>query len=185
MTPLFIDVDHAQEIKHNQYVCGDSFRSYRYHDEGRLISVLSDGLGSGIKANILATMTSAMTIKFMEEGSNILRSAEIMMDSLPVCKVRKVSYATFSIVDCNSNGSIRIVEEGNPEFLLLRGSRCIEVKKEVHVSDKFLHRRLNFYNFKLMPDDRIIIYSNSFSYSSHFLYLLFESSFSSLFFPFD
>ncbi len=160
MTPLFIDVDCAQEIKHNQYVCGDAFRSYRLIDQGRLISVLSDGLGSGIKANILATMTSAMTIKFMAEGSRILRSAEIMMDSLPVCKVRKISYATFSIVDCSRNGNVHIVEEGNPEFLLVRDGKCLKVEKEIHSSEKFSNRHLNFYDFKILPDDRIIICSD-------------------------
>lgn len=163
MIPLFIDVDYAQQVKHKQNVCGDDFRSYRYKDEGRLISVLSDGLGSGVKANILATMTAAMAIKFMAEGNHILRSAEIMMDALPVCKVRKISYATFSMVDCRQDGTTRIVEEGNPEFLLMRGGECVKVDKKIITSDKFTNRHLQLYNFTLQKDDRIIICSDGVS----------------------
>ena len=60
---MFIDIDCSQTKKYNQNTFGDYFLSKRY--SGRLIAVLSDGLGSGVKANILATMTATMLLKFI------------------------------------------------------------------------------------------------------------------------
>lgn len=59
------------------------------------MAVLSDGLGSGIKANILATMTATMILKFIEEGKDILKATEVIMNSLPVCQVRKSAMQRF------------------------------------------------------------------------------------------
>ena len=98
---MFIDIDVAQEKKYKQNTFGDYFTSKRFTDSGRLLAVLSDGLGSGIKANILACMTSTMLLKFMEEGTSIKKACETVMNSLPVCQVRKISYSTFSALDCN------------------------------------------------------------------------------------
>ena len=117
---MFIDIDVAQEKKYNQNTFGDYFTSKRFTDSGRLLAVLSDGLGSGIKANILACMTSTMLLKFMEEGTSIKKACETVMNSLPVCQVRKISYSTFSALDCNEDGNAKIVEEGNPQFLWIR-----------------------------------------------------------------
>ena len=83
--------------KYNQNAYGDYFVSKRYPDEARLIAVLSDGLGSGIKANILSCMTATMLLRFIENQQiSIQKAAEIVMNSLPVCKVRRISYSTFS-----------------------------------------------------------------------------------------
>ena len=98
---FFVDIDSYQQKKHGQNTFGDYIKSQRYTDEGRVLAVLSDGLGSGIKANILATMTSTMILKFLEEGKDILKATEVIMNSLPVCQVRKISYATFSAFECN------------------------------------------------------------------------------------
>src|SRR5574344_1388122 len=101
---MFIDIDCSQTKKYNQNAYGDYFVSKRYPDEGRLIAVLSDGLGSGIKANILSCMTATMLLRFIEEDIKIKKAAEIIMNSLPVCKVRKISYSTFSAIDCDDDG---------------------------------------------------------------------------------
>ena len=114
---MFIDIDCYQEKKYNQNAFGDYFTSKRYTDSGRLIAVLSDGLGSGVKANILASMTATMLLKFIEAETNIQKACEIVLNSLPVCQVRKISYSTFSAMDCDDDGHVKIVEEGNPQFL--------------------------------------------------------------------
>ena len=85
---MFIDINCAQEKKYNQNTYGDYFLSRRYPDTGTLIAVLSDGMGSGIKANILATMTATMLLKFVEAGAEIKTACEVIMNSLPVCQVR-------------------------------------------------------------------------------------------------
>ena len=99
---MFIDIACAQKKKYNHNAYGDFFTSTRFPNLNRVVAVLSDGLGSGIKANILACMTSTMLLKFIEADSNVSKACEIMMNSLPVCQKRMISYSTFSVMDCNS-----------------------------------------------------------------------------------
>ena len=135
---MFIAIDCIQEKKYNQNAYGDYFSSKRFQDEGRLIAVLSDGLGSGIKANILSCMTSTMLLRFIEAQRNIEKACEIVMNSLPVCQVRKISYSTFSAIDCDEEGNVIIVEEGNPRFVHLRGSDVVENEfKVVYLLSQF------------------------------------------------
>ena len=115
---MFIDIDCSQIKKFGQNAYGDYFISKRSANQERVLAVLSDGLGSGIKANILSCMTSTMLLRFIEEDIPIKKAAQIIMDSLPVCQVRKISYATFSAVDCHDDGNVWVVEEGNPSFCL-------------------------------------------------------------------
>ena len=70
---MFIDISCAQRKKYNQNAYGDYFASKRYSDTGKVLAVLSDGLGSGIKANILATMTATMLLKFMDSYKTIIK----------------------------------------------------------------------------------------------------------------
>lgn len=157
---LFIDVHQHQCRKWNQNVCGDAFASKRYNNEGRLIAVLSDGLGSGVKANILASMTATMALRFIAAGTDLLRSCEVMMESLPVCQVRQISYATFSIVDCDQEGMARVVEEGNPEFLLLRGPDAEEAPVKVLTSKLFPHRKMRVAEMSMSAGDRLVMCSD-------------------------
>lgn len=157
---MFIDVDCSQLKKYNQNAYGDYFVSKRYPDEGRLIAVLSDGLGSGIKANILSCMTATMLLKFVEAEVNIKKAAEIIMNSLPVCKVRKISYSTFSAIDCDDDGNVKIVEEGNPDFVWIRNNEVIEAEFQEVISKEFKSRKMKTYKFKVEKGDRIIFCSD-------------------------
>lgn len=157
---LFIDVHHHSCRKYNQNVCGDAFVSKRFHNEGRLIAVLSDGLGSGVKANILASMTANMALRFVAADTDLLRSCEVMMESLPVCQVRKISYATFSIVDCDQEGLTRVVEEGNPDFILMRSELPEEVSSRVMTSKMFPSRHMRIAETAMQDGDRLIVCSD-------------------------
>ncbi|MDD3237164.1 MAG: PP2C family serine/threonine-protein phosphatase [Candidatus Gastranaerophilales bacterium] len=157
---MFIDIDCTQQKKYNQNTYGDYFLSKRYPDEGRLIAVLSDGLGSGVKANILACMTSTMLLKFVEAGSNIKKACEIIMNSLPVCRVRKISYSTFSAIDCNDDGEAKIVEEGNPEFIWIRNNEVMTPECKIITSKTFSNRHMHIYKIKLEKGDRLIFCSD-------------------------
>ena len=99
MNDLCIDIDYSQLFKHGQKIGGDVFFLDRNEDSNVLTAILSDGLGSGVKANVLATMTTSMAIKFLESNVPMLEAVEIIMDSLPICEVRKIGYATFSLFD--------------------------------------------------------------------------------------
>ncbi len=157
---MFIDIDVAQEKKYKQNTFGDYFTSKRFTDSGRLLAVLSDGLGSGIKANILACMTSTMLLKFMEEGTSIKKACETVMNSLPVCQVRKISYSTFSALDCNEDGNAKIVEEGNPQFLWIRNGEVLEPKFEILTSKEFPNRHMHIYHLKMQTNDRLVFCSD-------------------------
>ncbi len=158
---MFIDIDCCQVKKYNQNAFGDYFVSKRYPDEAKLIAVLSDGLGSGIKANILSCMTATMLLRFVENQQIPIRqAAEIVMNSLPVCKIRKISYSTFSIIDVNDEGHAKIIEEGNPEFLWIRNNEIMTPSYETIPSKTFKNRCLKSYKINLQLGDRLIFCSD-------------------------
>jgi serine/threonine protein phosphatase PrpC len=157
---MFIDIDCAQIKKHGQNAYGDYFVSKRSDNQERVLAVLSDGLGSGIKANILSCMTATMLIRFIEEDISIKKAAQIIMDSLPVCQIRKISYATFSAVDCRNDGNVWVVEEGNPSFVLMRDNEEIPLEGKEFTSPKFPDRHLMLYQFKAEVGDRLVFCSD-------------------------
>ena len=158
---MFIDIDCHQIKKYNQNAFGDYFVSKRYPDEERLVAVLSDGLGSGIKANILSCMTATMLLRFVEgDQIPIKDAAEIVMNSLPICQVRKISYSTFSIIDVNDEGHAKIVEEGNPDFLWIRNGEVMEPPYESIPSKNHKNRCMKSYKIKLDLGDRLIFCSD-------------------------
>lgn len=147
--------------KYNQNAYGDYFVSKRYPDEAKLIAVLSDGLGSGIKANILSCMTATMLLRFIEgDQIPISKAAEIIMNSLPVCKVRRISYSTFSAIEVNDDGVAKIVEEGNPEFIWIRGNEIMQPEYQAIPSKTFKNRCLKVYKIKPGLGDRLIFCSD-------------------------
>ena len=157
---MFIDIDCAQIKKYGQNAYGDYFVSKRSDNQERVLAVLSDGLGSGIKANILSCMTATMLIRFIEEDVSIQKAAQIIMDSLPICQIRKISYATFSAVDCRNDGNVWVVEEGNPSFILMRRNEEVPLEYKEFTSPKFPDRHLKLYQFKAEVDDSLLFCSD-------------------------
>src|SRR5215469_13309367 len=151
----FVEVDFCQRAKHGQLISGDVFLTEAVKQEDRIVSVLSDGLGSGVKASVLATMTATMALKFATSPMDIRKSAEIIMDTLPVCSVRKISYSTFTVVDMARRGTARIIEHGNPSFLLIRpGSQTKIDRSEVRV-ERWRERVISYSSFDVRREDRI------------------------------
>jgi hypothetical protein len=126
----FVEIGHFQIPKHGQGAPGDSFLSRKSEGDGRIISVLSDGLGSGIKAGVLSTLTATMALKFVESDMPVKRVAKIIMDTLPVCGERGISYATFTLVDVEPSSRVRIMEYDNPPYVLVRDGIAIEPIKQ-------------------------------------------------------
>ncbi len=157
---MFIDIACSQKKKFGQNAYGDFFTSSRFPNMNRVVAVLSDGLGSGVKANILACMTSTMLLKFLENNSDIKKACEIIMNSLPVCKIRGISYSTFSAIDCFENGKAKIVEEGNPDFIWIRNGEVLEPEYQTIQSKDFKNRKMKVYEIKLEKFDRIIFCSD-------------------------
>ncbi len=158
---MFIDIDCSQMKKYNQNAYGDYFVSKRCPDEAMLIAVLSDGLGSGIKANILSCMTATMLLRFIEDGQiPVRKAAEIIMNSLPVCQIRRISYSTFSAIKVDDEGDAKIVEEGNPEFLWIRDNEVLQPEYDTIQSKTFKNRKMRLYKIKLKLGDRLIFCSD-------------------------
>ena len=125
---LYIEIGTAQQQKYGEDCFGDTVYSQKIPEERRIISILSDGLGSGVKANILSSMTTRMAMTFVESNMELMHSSEVMMDALPICQIRKISYATFSIVDTQLDGKTRIFEMDNPPLMMIRGGKSVKVK---------------------------------------------------------
>ncbi|MFN3554778.1 MAG: SpoIIE family protein phosphatase [Bacteroidales bacterium] len=157
-----IDVDCVQVSKEGCQVCGDAFLSRKIKAEDRTVVALSDGLGSGIKANVLATLTASMAVNFTLQKQPIERTAKIIMSTLPVDKQRQISYATFTIADIETGGEARIIEFDNPPWLLFRQGKKIEMPKTELVIDwnDQRKRKMLLSQFALQLDDRIVIPSD-------------------------
>ena len=159
----FIEVDFYQRAKHGQMISGDIFLSEKVKEEGRIVSVLSDGLGSGVKASVLATMTATMALKFASSAMDIRGSAEIIMDTLPICSVRKISYSTFTVVDMAEDGHTRIIEHGNPPFILIRPEGDLKIEKTEVRPDRWQDRVISYTSFDVKREDRIVFFSDGIS----------------------
>ena len=106
-------------------------------------------------------MTATMLLRFIENGQiPTKKAAEIVMNSLPVCKVRRISYSTFSAIDCDDYGNAKIVEEGNPEFLWIRDNEVMTPEYEIIQSKTFKNRKMKVYKIKLKLGDRLIFCSD-------------------------
>lgn len=123
----YIDVSWHSLNKHGEELCGDKVE-WMTRDE-RTIVVLADGLGSGVKANILATLTSKIMITMLDQGACLEETIETIADTLPVCQIREVAYSTFSVVEIDKNLHCRIVEFDNPPAFVLRNKQQMVLEK--------------------------------------------------------
>ena len=157
----FVEVGCYQTRKAGQGTEGDVFLSKKTED-GRIVSVLSDGLGSGVKAGVLATLTASMALKFIADDIPIRRAAGIIMKTLPVCKERRISYATFTIVDIDSMDTVKIIEYDNPPYILVREQTQVEpIKNDIRAQRGKSKKALMHYSkYTARPGDRLIFFSD-------------------------
>jgi hypothetical protein len=146
-------------------VPGDVFLSRKIKEEGRLITVLSDGLGSGVKAGVLANLTATMALRYTSAFVDVRQSAKTIMDTLPVCEKRKISYSTFTIVDLDEDGKTRVIEHGNPPLVLLRGQAPVPIDRASLTLETWKDRVIHYSEFDTQLGDRIVFYSDGVSQS--------------------
>jgi hypothetical protein len=164
---FYIEVN-SQQLNHDEErICGDVFLNKYIKEEDRIVAVLSDGMGHGVKANILATLTATMALNFTREHKEVDRIAEIIMNTLPVCSERKIAYSTFTIVDIESSGKTNILEYDNPPTIILRGNKIFDPSWNQIVLEKGKHAGKILKSCTFMPEkeDRIIICSDGASQS--------------------
>lgn len=168
MNNVFIDVDYAQIYKHGQKIGGDVFLLSRNPENNQIVATLSDGLGSGVKANVLASLTAHMAHKLSFSPIDLNHSAKIIMDTLPICKERKISYSTFTIADIrykekNEDIEVNLVEYDNPPSLRFNGSeqvKWIREKAELQREGAFKKEVISSSAFSLSPGERLIMFSD-------------------------
>jgi len=125
---LYYEWGTKQVKKHGEELCGDSIAVSRHSDSVTL--ALSDGLGSGVKANILATLTTCIAMHMLENDLPLGEVVKTLSETLPVDKVRKLAYSTFAIAKFYTHGSVRLFEFDSPSAILLRKRNILPVSYE-------------------------------------------------------
>jgi len=162
-----IEIECQQRNHDGERICGDVFIHKKVKEENRIIAVLSDGMGHGVKANMLATLTSTMALNFTAEHKDFGKIAEIIMNTLPICSERKISYSTFTIVDIEIGGKVSILEYDNPETIILRNGQEYEPGWQCIVlgSEKNRGKEIKACSFTPEKEDRIIFCSDGITQS--------------------
>ena len=111
--------------KIHEELCGDKVEILKTEDSD--VVILADGMGSGVKANILATLTSKILRTMFQKGAPIEQGVETIARTLPICQVRQVAYSTFSILQIFHNGEAYLVEYDNPGCIFVRDGKLMDI----------------------------------------------------------
>ena len=155
-----IDVSWKSLNKHDEELCGDKVEILKTEDSD--IVILADGMGSGVKANILATLASKILGTMFLKGEPIEEAVETLASTLPVCKVRGVSYSTFSILQIFHSGDAYLVEFDNPGCIFVRNKKLMTIPDNIR---EISGRKIREYRFKVQPDDCFVLMSDGTIYA--------------------
>ncbi len=125
----FLESGWASLNKHDEKLCGDFFRSFE--NNGKKVFVLSDGLGSGVKANILSTLTATILGTMLSRGIPLDECISTVATTLPVCRQRKLAYSTFTVLQIEHRMAY-LVQYCNPPVILLRQGRNVNYPHDIH-----------------------------------------------------
>lgn len=123
-----IDVGKSQLNKHGEELCGDAVSITPARRS--TLAVVSDGLGSGVKANILASLTTSMASTMVRQGAEIDDVMATLAETLPVCRVRRLAYSTFTMFQIHQDGRAYLAEYDNPLAVLGRGNEPLHIHRE-------------------------------------------------------
>ena len=128
----YLSINHAGE-----QLCGDHVEIVEPEGGDSTIVVLADGLGSGVKASILSTLTSKILSTMLAAGLRLEDAVETLVETLPVCSVRKVAYSTFTIVRITNNRRVEIIQYDNPKVIMLRDGKNVDIPfHESYIANK-------------------------------------------------
>ena len=156
-----VEIDVQQKRPKGEIACGDVFQSSIFREEERTILVLSDGIGHGIKASVLATLTATMALKYTQLHTKPEVAAKFIMQALPKSD-EKESYATFTIIELEDDGRVRIVNFDNPRVLIVRNGIIVQPKEyQLTVrGEENQGKILHCNEFVARKEDRIIFTSD-------------------------
>lgn len=140
MNNLCTDIGYQSVNKFGEQLCGDRVEMIEQGGDNYVV-VLADGLGSGVKANILSTLTSKIISTMMANGMSLENCVETIAATLPICEVRKVAYSTFTIVRTIDNREAEIIQYDNPQLIMLRDGKNYEYPKTaMEIGGKMIYK---------------------------------------------
>ncbi len=152
---LYIDASYESLFKYGEELCGDKVEFVR--KDGFFLAVLADGLGSGVKANILSTLTSKIIATMLSNGATLVEAVETIASTLPVCHDRGIAYSTFTIVKIEDSGMTYLAEFDNPSTVYFKNNHVTDIKREeLQIEGKTIF----ISNFSAEPNDMIIAFSD-------------------------
>ena len=140
MNDLCADIGYKSINHYGEQLCGDHVEIVEQNDNSTVI-VLADGLGSGVKASILSTLTSKIISTMMAAGLPIEECVSTIAATLPVCSVRGVAYSTFTIMHIINNETAEIIQYDNPQTIVLRDNKNYDYPKtEMNIDGKKIYK---------------------------------------------
>ena len=156
MNDLCADIGYKSINHVGEELCGDHVDVIEDTDNSTII-VLADGLGSGVKASILSTLTSKIISTMMAAGLSIEECVSTIAATLPVCSVRGVAYSTFTIIRISNNQVAELIQYDNPHIILIRHFENYNYPMtEMQIGGKRLYKS----TIKLEEDDVFIAMSD-------------------------
>ena len=156
MNDLCADIGYKSINHIGEQLCGDHVDVVE-EGENSTVVVLADGLGSGVKASILSTLTSKIISTMMAEGLTLEDCVETIAQTLPICSVRGVAYSTFTIMHLVNNSEMELIQYDNPQVILLRDGKNYDYPKtEMNIGGKKIYKSV----VKLCEEDIFIAMSD-------------------------
>ncbi len=156
MNDLCADIGYKSINHHGEELCGDHIDIVEPSDDSTVI-VLSDGLGSGVKASILSTLTSKIISTMLAEGLSLEECVETIAATLPVCSVRGVAYSTFTIIHLKNNQTAELIQYDNPHAIIIRDEKNWDYPKtEMNIGGKKIFKSV----IKLQENDIFVAMSD-------------------------
>ena len=122
MNNLCADIGYKSINHYGEQLCGDHVDVIEQNENSTVI-VLADGLGSGVKASILSTLTSKIISTMVAEGLSVEECVKTIAATLPICSVRGVAYSTFTIIHLINNNTAELIQYDNPKIIFLRDGK--------------------------------------------------------------
>ena len=156
MNDLCADIGYKSINHYGEQLCGDHVDVVEPSDDSTVI-VLSDGLGSGVKASILSTLTSKIISTMLAEGLSLEECVETIAATLPVCSVRGVAYSTFTIIHLKNNQVAELIQYDNPHAIVIRDEQVWDYPKtEMNIGGKKIYKSV----IKLQENDIFVAMSD-------------------------
>lgn len=140
MNNLCAEIGYKSVNHYGEELCGDHVEIIE-KDDGSTIVVLADGLGSGVKASILSTLTSKIISTMLAAGLSLESCVDTIAATLPICSVRGVAYSTFSIIHIKNNQEAELMQYDNPQIIFIRDGELFDYPKtELIIGGKKIYR---------------------------------------------